>query len=108
MTLRVATEQTLLSLNYRSLATVANHAGGSAAVSPCVQTKFLQVHTHTGQHLEQGHLLLRGLVDKRRTRRVALRPLARVNQVERATFQCCLAVLVGLLKASVPALESAR
>lgn len=108
VTLRVATEQSLLSLSYHALATIADHAGGSAGVAPCLQAELLQIYAHAGQHLEQGHLLLRGVVDQGWTCWVALRPLACVDQVEGAAFQCRLAVLIGLLKASVPALECTR
>lgn len=85
------------------LLTAAAHDAGSVAVAPRVQAQLVQVQAHAGQHLEQGELLLGGLVHQSGAGGVALGPVAVVHQVEGATLSWGL--FAGLLQTLVPALE---
>lgn len=87
------------------LLTAAAHDAGGRPVAPGVQAQLVQVQAHAGEHLEQGELLLGGLVHKSRAGGVALGPVAVIHQVEGATFGWSLGVFVGLLQIFVPALE---
>lgn len=87
-----ATEQSLKSVNEvncvdenttianANLATTADHAGRN--ISAYIQAELLQVQAHTGQHLEQSHFLLRGLVNQCWTGWVALWPLAVIDEMK--------------------------
>lgn len=86
------------------LATVADHAGKRICISLGIQAQLLEVKTHGYQHLEQGELLLGGLVHQGRAGGVALGPLAGVHQVKRATFGRG-PVVAGCLQIPVPALQ---
>lgn len=87
------------SLANANLATTADHAGWTY-----IQAELLQVQAHTGQHLEQSHLLLSGLVDQGWTGWIALWPLAAIDEMKGTALQSGFAVLISLLKTSVPAL----
>lgn len=87
-----ATEQSLKSVDELScvdenttaananLATTADHPGWN--ISAYIQAKLLQVQAHTGQHLEQSHFLLCGLVNQGWTGWIALWPLAVINEMK--------------------------
>lgn len=47
-----------------------------------VQSQLMQVQTHAGQHLEKSHLLLCDLIDQSRTRGIALRPSAVIDEMK--------------------------
>lgn len=87
-----------------NLATIADHAGWN--IPAYIQAELLQVQAHTGQHLEQSHLLLCGLVNQGWTSWIALWPLTVIDEMKGTALQSSFAVLIGLLKTFVPALQS--
>lgn len=91
-------------LHLPPLTAAADNAGGGTVAFE-VQAHLLEVQTHVGQNLEQGQLLLRGLVDESGAGRVTLGPLAAIDQMKGAAFEWRFVVLVGLLQALVPALK---
>lgn len=86
------------------LATIADHAGQRICVSLAIHSQLVEVESHGDQHLEEGELLLGGLVHQGRAGGVALGHLADVQQVERTPFSRGL-VVARCIQAPLPAVQ---
>lgn len=84
------------------LATIADHASQRICISLGIQAQLLEVKAHGCQHLEQGELLLGGLIHQGWAGGVALGPLAGVHKVKRTSFGRG-SVVAGCLQTPVPA-----
>lgn len=87
------------------LATIAGHAGQGISISLAIYSQLLEVESHGEQHLDEGQLLLGGLVHQGWAGGVALGDLADVQQVERTAFSRGL-VVACCIQVPLPALQS--
>lgn len=74
-------------------------------ISLAIHSQLVEVESHGDQHLEEGELLVGGLVHQGWAGGVALGHLAGVQQVERTPFSRSL-VVARCIQAPLPALES--
>lgn len=71
---------------FSHLATIPDHADKRICISLGIQAQPLEVQTHGYQHLEQGKLLLGGLIHQSWAGGVTLWPLTGIHEVKRTSF----------------------